>query len=94
MVDLDEKLVEEEITRVLAELADDLEIECELKNTFQPGQVFMSQVLVSAISIIAKNLNINIPDNCYIFFNKATEQQLSISDSAKKLIKEAKDGTK
>jgi len=35
-------------------------------------------------------LNISIPENCYIFYEKASNKQLSIKEASLKLIKIAK----
>ena len=48
-----------------------------------------SQVLVTVMGRLEKKLDVIIPDECYVFYDKKEKKQLNIKKSAEKLIKNA-----
>lgn len=92
MVAIEPAVAEKEIIKIIKEINDTLEAGVAVDSECCPGVFFKSQVLVTAIGRVAAALNVIIPNNCYIFFNKQAHKQLSIKESALKLIKEAKNG--
>jgi hypothetical protein len=94
MIDIKAEIVEKEIVKVLEEIRNDLELEIDLNTSCSPGDLMMSQILVTAISRIGQNLGIAIPLGCYIFFDNHAEKQLTIKEAALKLIKQARHESK
>jgi acyl carrier protein len=94
MIDISQELVEEKIAEVIKEIADTLEIEVSIDSASCPGLLpgITSQVLVTVMGRLEKKLDVLIPDDCYIFYDKKEQKQLDIKMSAEKLIKHAKYG--
>ena len=91
MIDISQELVEKKIIEVIKEIADTLEIEVLLDVTICPGLLpgITSQVLVTEMSRLERKLDVIIPDECYVFYDKKEKKQLDIKKSAEKLIKNA-----
>lgn len=91
MIDITQELAEEKIIEVINEIAKTLEVEISLDSNSCPGLLpgMTSQVLVTVMGRLEKKLDIVIPDDCYIFFNKKDMKQMNIKNSAEKLIKTA-----
>ncbi|HSZ85827.1 MAG TPA: hypothetical protein VK787_07335 [Puia sp.] len=96
MQNLDYASVEKEIVKAITEIKTKLKIEIDLEGDCCPGNIISSQILLTVMGRIAKSLGIIIPDNRYIFHErtKKTQTQLTIKQSAQKLIKIAKHGNK
>ena len=77
---------EKEITSVIQEVCDILQIEENINTDFVPGNCIMSQVLISITSQIEVRLGIEIKDNCYLFYDSKNKVLLSIKNATKKLI--------
>lgn len=77
---------EKEITTVIQEVCEILQIEENIDTDFVPGNYIMSQVLISITSQIEIRLGIEISDNCYLFYDSKNKIQLSIKHATKKLI--------
>ena len=92
MVDIQLIKAESAIIDVLEKINEAIDSEVVVNTDICPGSFFKSQILVTAIGRIAKALEIIIPENCYIFFDKKLQKQLSIKEAAQKLLKEAKYG--
>lgn len=94
MIDISQELVEEKIIEVIKEIADTLEMEVSIDSNSCPGLMpgITSQVLVTVMGRLEKKLNVIIPDECYVFFDKKEKKQLDIKKSAEKLIKNANYG--
>ena len=90
MVELAHDVVEKEIIKMIEEINNSTgNLDLKIDKDFCPGNVIMSQVLITAMVRIGRVLKVTIPDNCYIFHDKKTLKQLSISEASQKLIKEA-----
>jgi len=89
---IDEVKAELKIKEVLEEIKEALDTEVLIDGECRPSAFFKSQVLVTAIGRIAAALDIEIPLNCYIFFDKRANKQLTIKEATQKLLKEAKNG--
>mgnify|MGYP000079457201 CR=1 FL=1 len=88
MIPISEALVEKEIIKAVEDLNANMKIGAIVDSSCRPGNVgFASQVLLTIMSRLEETLNIIIPDNVYIFHDKASHQQLSINEATKKLIK-------
>ena len=95
MVNLSYGLVEKEIIRTIEEINESTEnIALLIDEDFCPGNLIMSQILLTAMVRIGRKLDVIIPDSCYIFHDKKAKMQLSIKDATLKLIKEANYGNK
>ena len=93
MVELAQDVVENEIIKVVEELNDKLSIGANINAGCSPGGIGIgSQILVTIMSRLEHALGITIPSNTYIFYDKKTHKQLSITEAAKKLIKVATNG--
>ena len=91
MIDVSQELVEEKIIEVIKEIADTLEMEVSIDTKSCPGLMpgITSQVLVTVMGRLEKRLDVIIPDECYVFYDKKEKKQLNIKKSAEKLIKNA-----
>lgn len=94
MIDVSQQLAEEKIIEVIKEIVETLEIDVSLNTNSCPGLLpgITSQVLVTAMGRLERKLEIIIPDDCYIFYDKKESKQLDIKMSAEKLIKTANYG--
>ncbi len=93
MVTLDIETVEKEIIALVNDLNENLKIGAAVDQNCCPGTAgFASQILLNVIFELEERLGVVIPNNQYIFHDKATHKQLSITEAAKKLIKVAKNG--
>ena len=71
---------------ILTRVCEQQKISEPIDRNFCPGKFIMSQVLVSIIPEIEIKTGINIPLDCYIFYdNKKSRTHLSISDAVNKL---------
>lgn len=89
MIDISQELVEKKIIEVTKEITDTLELEITLNVNSCPGLLpeVTSQVQVTIMSRLQKALNVIIPDDHYIFYDKKEKKQLDIKKAAQKLIK-------
>ncbi|RZK12936.1 MAG: hypothetical protein EOO46_01220 [Flavobacterium sp.] len=92
VIDLEPEVIEQEVIKVLEEINEALEANAIIDENCRPGNFFKSHALVTAIDRIADVLEITIPLNCYIFFDKKTLTQLTIKEATLKLIKVGKNG--
>jgi hypothetical protein len=92
VTDLEHEVIEQSIIKILDEINETLEAKATIDENCRPGNFFKSHALVTAIDRIADVLEITIPLNCYIFFDKKTLTQLTIKEATLKLIKEGKNG--
>ena len=83
--------VEKEVIAIIADYCQNLEIEVQtpVSAGFIPGNFIKSHVLLTAISDIAAVLDVQIPPECYIFFEKTKRKQLSIKETVEKILKVA-----
>lgn len=82
--------IEEEIITIIKRVCESQNINEEVNADFCPGNFIMSQVLVSIIPEIEIKTRMNIPLDCYIFYNNSkNKEQLSIRNAVKKLLKVA-----
>lgn len=83
--------VEKEVIAIMVGYCQNLEIvvPAPINADFIPGNFIKSHVLLTAIGDIAVALNVEIPPECYIFFEKATRRQLSIGETVDKILKVA-----
>ena len=90
---LDIKNVENELLSSIEEIKKKFKLDLNITTDVCPGTVgIQSQILVTVMGRIARKLDINIPDNCYIFHDRNPRRQLSIREAAQKLIKVVKNG--
>ncbi|MCY4561848.1 MAG: hypothetical protein OXC03_06025 [Flavobacteriaceae bacterium] len=91
MIDNSQEQVEEKIIEVLNDITDTLEIKVSLDTRSCPGLIpgITSQVLVTVMGRLEKKLDVIIPNNCYIFYDKKEKKQLNIKESTEKLVKNA-----
>tara|TARA_B100000780_G_C21100003_1_gene443862 strand:+ start:1204 stop:1476 length:273 start_codon:yes stop_codon:yes gene_type:complete len=84
---LDTKLVEGHLRVIIEEVSKGLGLDTTItRNTRPYNEGLTSQILISVMTRLEVALDINIPDNCYIFFEKSTRKQLSITEAANKLV--------
>ena len=91
MIDNSQEQVEEKIIEVLKDITDTLEIKVSLDTRSCPGLIpgITSQVLVTVMGRLEKKLDVIIPNNCHIFYDKKEKKQLNIKESTEKLVKNA-----
>lgn len=90
MVEIELGVIEQKIIKVLEVIKEELETEVAIDSECRPSAFFKSQVLVTAIGRIAAALDVDIPNNCYPFFDKRLKKQLTIKEAASALHKQAK----
>jgi len=91
MITIAQETVEQEIIKAVEEINTNLKIGANINGECCPGNIgISSQILITIMSRLEDSLGIQIPTNVYIFHNKDTQDQLSIQDAAKKLIKLSK----
>lgn len=91
MVTLAEVQIKEEVTKVVKEICSKLKIDVVVDADFCPGEYIKSQILLTFIGSIADALSVTIPNDSYIFSDK-NQKQLSIKETAQKILKVAKHG--
>ncbi|MFC4213417.1 hypothetical protein ACFOWA_19650 [Pedobacter lithocola] len=80
--------VEKTMVDTIQEIADDLGIDMNVEINSRPGSAgISSHILVSVMAKLESILDVKIPDNCYIFHDKITLQQLSVREATQKLLK-------
>ncbi|WP_273210097.1 hypothetical protein [Runella zeae] len=96
MKDVNLDIVELELIKLIDEINKNvLQSEIEVDATFCPGDTgISSQIILTIISRVSSILEITIPDDCYIFYDKKEHRQLTIKEAAQKLIEKAKNGNK
>ena len=93
MADLNINLLEREIVKVVQEAADLMGVAVKVDAGCAPGNSgISSQVLVTVMCRLEGILNVEIPDNCYIFHDKMSLRQLSIREASEKLWNVIKNG--
>ncbi|MBS1549702.1 MAG: hypothetical protein JSS94_07545 [Bacteroidetes bacterium] len=82
--------IETEIIDVIKMICQKQNIDEEVNSDFCPGNFIKSIVLVSvAISTIEAKTGLEIPEDCYIFYDKKSHRQLTIKEATQKLIEKA-----
>lgn len=89
MVTLNQDSTKARISAAIKETAKRLKINITVEDNVCPGNFLASQILVTIMARIGRALEISIPDNCYIFHDKKTKRQLTITEATQKLLKEA-----
>jgi len=86
--------VEEKIIEVVATLCKDLVVDITIDGDICPGNIpyMTSHILVTVMGRVESLLDVKIPDNVYIFYDKKNNKQLSVKEAADKLLKTAKYG--
>lgn len=70
---------------LVIEIKEALNIKEAIDGDVCPGDIIMSDALVTVIGRLSAKLGIAIPLNCYPFFDKDNHKQLSIKEAAKKV---------
>lgn len=82
--------IELEIIDVIKMICQKQNIDEEVTSDFCPGNFIRSVVLVSvAMSTIEVKTGLEIPLDCYIFYDKKKHKQLTIKEATQKLIEKA-----
>lgn len=91
MIDISQEVVEEKIIEIISEIANTLEMDISIDSNSCPGLMpgITSQVLVTVMGRLEKKLDVIIPNDCFVFYDKKEKKQLDINKSAEKLIKNA-----
>jgi hypothetical protein len=91
MSSLKTDIVENKLISIILDYCKILEMDIpeKVNADFVPGKYIKSHVLLTAISDISLVLDIEIPNNCYIFFDSALRKQLSIKETVQKILRVA-----
>ncbi|TMU54814.1 hypothetical protein [Flagellimonas algicola] len=90
-MDLQLEYVENQIKKIVEEINSNLELNANVTVNTCPYDIgISSQILISVMAELEDVLEVAIPENCYIFHDKADNRQLSIREASLKLIKIAK----
>jgi len=80
--------IEKQVIKVVQEAATHMNVAMKVDSACAPGYAGLtSQVLVTAMCRLEGILDIEIPDNCYIFHDNNSLRQLSIREASEKLWK-------
>lgn len=80
------KDIESQIKEIIEEINAETELNASITVNSCPYNIgISSQILVSVMGLLENKLEIEIPANCYIFYDKTSNRQLSIKESALKL---------
>ncbi|WP_293295213.1 hypothetical protein [Allomuricauda sp.] len=83
--------IESQIRDVIEEINVEQELNAKVTVNTCPYEIgISSQVLVSVMGLLEAKLEVEIPANCYIFYDKTKNKQLSIKEAALKLLKTIK----
>lgn len=87
-------LIEQQVSDVIKNICHNLNIDENITIDSYPGEFISSVVLISmAIPVVEAVTGIEIPPECYIFYDKESRKQLSIKNAVEKLIKVSKKQT-
>lgn len=94
MENLNPSVVEAELVKIIDEVNKSISTdEVDVDTNCIPGNIgISSQILITIMGRVGNALGITIPDDCYIFYDKKNNRQLSIKEAAQKIIEKAKDG--
>lgn len=90
MVSIEQDIVENAIIHEIENLKglSNIPTDTEINKESKPGVIGVrSQILVDIMGKLEEVLNINIPNNCYIFRERDGITELSIAKAAEKLLK-------
>lgn len=95
MKHLKQSEVEAELVKIIDEVNKNIStVETDVDADCIPGHIgISSQILITIMGRVSNALEVVIPDDCYIFYDKKTNRQLTIREAAKKLIEKSTDGT-
>lgn len=77
---------------LIIEVKEALNVKESIDGDVCPGELIMSDALMTVTGRLGARLGIAIPLNCYPFFDKDKHKQLSIKEAAKKIFNLVKDG--
>lgn len=84
---LSQQEVEIQLVNSIAEVQSKLNIDNAISSEVRPGCIgISSQVLITLMGRIGAKLGVQIPNSCYIFYDKREHKQLSIREAAQKFI--------
>lgn len=91
---LDPSVIEAELVKLVDEVNKRIsKIEIDVDASCCPGSIgISSQILITIMGRVGHVLEIDIPDNCYIFHDKKTNKQLNIKEATQKLIEKVQHG--
>lgn len=84
--------IEGAIKDLITEIKEALNVQEAIDGDVRPGELIMSDALMTVTGRLGARLGIAIPLNCYPFFDKDNRKQLSIKEAAKKVFNLVKDG--
>lgn len=86
MANLTIDVIEKEIVKVVREAATHMNVAVKVDSECAPGNAGLSShVLVTAMCRLEGILNVEIPENFYIFHDNTSLRQLSIREASEKL---------
>lgn len=77
---------------LITEIRDAINLKDAIDDDVCPGDLIKSDALMTVTGRLNARLGIEIPLNCYPFFDKKSHKQLSIREAAKKVYNLVKDG--
>jgi hypothetical protein len=77
---------------LIIEIKEALNVKEAIDGDVCPGELIMSDALMTVTGRLGAKLGIAIPLNCYPFFDRDNHKQLSIKEAAKKVFNLVKDG--
>ena len=83
--------IEEAMKDLIIEIKEALNMKEPIDGNVCPGELILSDALMTVTSRLGAKLGIAIPLNCYPFFDKRTHKQLSIKEAATKVFNLVKD---
>ena len=89
MATLTQEVVEAQIIKTVNEVARKLNLETVTNCDQLPPSALTSNALLNVMGTISILLGADIPNSCYIFYDKQANRRLPIKEAAKKLIQNA-----
>lgn len=84
--------IEGALKDLITEVKEALDIKESIDGDICPGELIMSDALMTVTGRLGTKLGVSIPLNCYPFFDKKNHKQLSIKEAAKKVFNLVEDG--
>ena len=84
--------IEGALKDLISEIKEALDIKVSIEEDFCPGDLIKSDALMTVTGRLSARLGVEIPLNCYPFFDKEKHKQLSVREAAKKVFNLVKDG--
>ena len=92
MAILTQEFVEEQIIKIINQVAARLNLEAIANFDQIPPETFTSNALLNIMATISIELGVDIPKGCYVFHDQQTKKRLPVREAATKFIQNVTNG--